>query len=95
MASIPIASWQIDGKKNGNWQTLFSWAAKWVWVVTAAMNSKTLAPWKESYDKPRQSIKKHRYHFADKGPYFQSYGFSNSHVQMWELDYKEGWVPKK
>ena len=49
---------------------------------TAAMNSKTLAPWKESYDKPRQSIKKHRYHFADKGPYFQSYGFSNSHVQM-------------
>ena len=32
--------------------------------------------------------------FADKGPYCQSYGFSSSHVQMWELDHKEGWVPK-
>ena len=33
-------------------------------------------------------------HFADKGPYSQSYGFSSSHVWMWELDHKEGWVPK-
>ena len=48
-----------------------------------------LAPWKESYDKPRQYIKKQRHHFADKGPYGQSYGFSSSHVQMWELDLKE------
>ena len=52
------------------------------------------APWKESYDKPRQHIKKQRHHFADKGPYSQSYGFSSSHVGMWELDHKEGWVPK-
>ena len=43
--------------------------------------------------KPRQYIKKQRHHFADKGPYSQSYGFSSSHVQMWELDHKEGWVP--
>ena len=50
-----------------------------------------LAPWKESYDKPRQSIKKQRHHFADKGPYNQSYGFSSSHIQIWELDHKEGW----
>ena len=49
---------------------------------------------KESYDKPRQSIKKQRYHFANKGPYSQSYGFSNSHVWMWELDHKEGWMLK-
>ena len=48
-----------------------------------------LAPWKKSYDKPRQSIKKQRHHFADKGLYSQSYGFSSSHVQMWELDHKE------
>ena len=41
-----------------------------------------------------QHIKKQRYHFADKGAYSQSYGFSSSHVQMWELDHKEGWVPK-
>ena len=53
-----------------------------------------LAPWKKSYDRPRQRIKKQRHHFAYKGPYSQSYGFSNSHVQMWELDNKKGWVPK-
>ena len=53
-----------------------------------------LAPWKESYDKPRQCIKKQRHHFADKSPCSQSYGFSSSHVWMSELDHKEGWVPK-
>ena len=50
------------------------------------------APWRESYDKPRQCFKKQRHHFADKGPSSQSYGFSSSHVWMWELDHKEGWV---
>ena len=39
-------------------------------------------------------IKKQRHYFADKGPYSQSYGFSSSHVWMWELDHKEGWAPK-
>ena len=53
-----------------------------------------LAPWKESYNKPRQCIKKQRHHFANKGPSSQSYGFSSSHVWMWELDHKEGWAPK-
>ena len=53
-----------------------------------------LAPWKESYDKSRQHIKKQRYHFANKGPYSQSYGFSSSHVWMWALDHKEGWTIK-
>ena len=48
-----------------------------------------LALWKESYNKPRQHIKKQRYHFADKGLYSQSYGFSSGHVQMWELDNKK------
>ena len=55
---------------------------------------KMLAPWKETYDKPRQHIKKQRHHFADQNPYSQSYGFSSSHVHTWELDHKEGWVPK-
>ena len=55
---------------------------------------KTLAPWKESYDKPRQHIKKQRHHFADKGLCSQNYGFSSSQVQMWEFDHKEGWAPK-
>ena len=48
-----------------------------------------LAPWKESYDKPRQHIKKQRHHFADQSLCTQSYGFSNSHVQMWELHHKK------
>ena len=58
------------------------------------MKLKDTSPWKKSYDKPRQCIKKQRHHFADKGPYNQSYSFSSSHVRMWELDHKEGWVPK-
>ena len=53
-----------------------------------------LAPWKESYDKARQHIKKQRHLFAHKDLYSQSYGFSSSHVQMWELDHKEGWMLK-
>ena len=52
------------------------------------------AYWKKTYDKPRQSIKKQRHHFADKGPYSQSCGFSSSHVQIWELNNKERWALK-
>ena len=55
---------------------------------------KMLAPWKESYNKPRQHIKKQRYHFADKDVYSQNFDFSSSHVWMWELDYKESWALK-
>ena len=43
---------------------------------------------------PDSTLKKQRYHFADKGPDSQSYNFSSSHVQMWKLDNKEGWVSK-
>ena len=53
-----------------------------------------LAPWKKSYDQPRQHIKKQRHYFANKGPSSQRYGFSSSHVWTWELDYKESWVLK-
>ena len=53
-----------------------------------------LASWKKSYDQPRQHIKKQRHYFANKGPSSQSYGFSSSHVWMWESDYKESWVLK-
>ena len=54
-----------------------------------------LAPWKESYRKSRECIKKQRHHFANKGLYSQRYGFSSSHVWIWKLDHKEGWAPKK
>ena len=52
-----------------------------------------LAPWKKSYDQPRQHIKKQRHDIANKGMYSLSYGFSSSLVWMWELDHKEGWAP--
>ena len=50
--------------------------------------------WKESYDKPRQRIKKPRHYFVDKHLHSWSCGFSSSYVWMWQLDHKEGWVPK-
>ena len=53
-----------------------------------------LTPWRKSYDQPRQYIKKQRHYFANKGPSSQGYGFSSSHVWIWELDYKESWAPK-
>ena len=53
-----------------------------------------LTPWKESYDQPRQHIKKQRHYFANKGPSSQGYGFSSDHVWIWELDYKENWALK-
>ena len=48
-----------------------------------------LAPWKKIYDQPRQHFNKQRHYFANKDPSSQSYGFSSSHVWMWDLDYKE------
>ena len=53
-----------------------------------------LTAWKKSYDQPRQRIKNQRHYFAHKGPSSQSYGFSRSHLWMWELDYKESWALK-
>ena len=53
-----------------------------------------LTLWKESDDKPRQCIKEQRHHFADESLYSQSYGFSSSHIWMWELDHKESWMLK-
>ena len=57
-------------------------------------NYKMLAPWKKSYDQPREHIKKQRHYFANKGLSSQSCGFSSSPVWMWELDYKESWALK-
>ena len=68
MSSSPITSWQIDGEKWKQWQTLFSRAPKSLWTVTAAMKLKD-TPWKKFHDKPRQHIQKQRPCFADKGLY--------------------------
>ena len=53
-----------------------------------------LGPWKESYDQLRQHIKKQSHYFANKGPSSQGYRFSTGHVWVWDLNYKESWMPK-
>ena len=62
MASSPITLWQTDVELRNS----------------DRLYSKTLAPWKKSYDQPRQHIKKQRHHFTNQHPYSQSYGFSSS-----------------
>ena len=63
-------------------------------MVTAAMKLKDTYSWEESYDQPRQHIQKQRYYFVELSPSSQGYGFSSSHVWMWELDCEESWAPK-
>ena len=94
MASGPITSWQIDGETMETVTNLIFLQSKITADGDCSHEKKALASWKKSYDKPTQHIKKQRHHFANKGPYSQSYGFSSSHVWMWELDHKEGWAPK-
>ena len=82
------------GKQWKQWQTLISWAPKSLQMVTAAMKSKDACSLEESYDQPRQHIIKQRHYLANKGLSSQSYGFSRSHVWMWEFDHKETWELK-
>ena len=73
---------EIDGKQWKQCQTLFFWAPKSLQMVTAAMKLKDTYSWKESYDQPRQHIKKQRHYFVNKGPSSQGYAFSSSQVWM-------------
>ena len=79
MASDPITSWQIDVVTVETVGDFILGGSK-ITVDGDCSHEKTLAPWKESYDQPRQHIKKQRHYFTDKGPYSQSCGFSSSHV---------------
>ena len=92
IASGPITSWY--GETVETVADLFFWAPKSLQMVTAAMKLKDVCYLEESYDQSRQHIKKQRHYFAKKGPSSQGYGFSSSHVWMWELDYKESWALK-
>ena len=83
MASGPITSWKIDGETMETESDFTFLGSK----ITADGDcspeiEKMLAPWKKSYDKLRQHMKEQRHHFAHKGAYSQSYGFSSSHVWM-------------
>ena len=94
MASGPITSWQIDGETVETVTDFILGGSKITANGDYSHEIKRLAPWKKSYDQTRQHIKKQRHYFDNKGPFSQSYGFSSSHVWMWELDYKESWAQK-
>ena len=82
MASSPVTSWQIDGETMETVKDFIFLGSKSLQMVTAALKLKYACSLEESYDKPRQCIQNQRHHFANKGPYSQSYGFSSSHVWM-------------
>ena len=81
MASSSITSWHTDGEKVEEVTNLIFLGSKIIAGSDCSHeNEKKFTPWKESYDKPRQYIKKQRHQFVDKRPSTQSYGFSGSHV---------------
>ena len=83
MATNPITSWQVDGETMETMRDFILGGSK----ITADGDcsheiKKTLTPWKESYDQPRQHIKKQKHYFVNKVPSSQGYGFSSGHVWM-------------
>ena len=90
MTSGPITTWQIDGEKMKTVTDFILLGSKIsVDGDCSHKMKKTLVSWKKSSDKPRHCIQKQRHHFADKGPYSQSYGFP---VVMYRC---ESWTIKK
>ena len=82
MASGPIISWQIDEETMETVTDFILGSSKITAHGDCSHEIKTLIPWKESYDQPRQHIKKQRHYFANKGPSSQSYDFSSSPIWM-------------
>ena len=82
MASDPITSWGIDGETLETVSDFILDGSKITADSNCSHETKRLTPWKESYDHPRQHIKKQRHYFANKSPSSQGYGFSSSHVWM-------------
>ena len=82
MAAGPITSWQIDGGTMETVTDFIFLGSKITENSDCSHEIKTLAPWKKSYDQPRQRIKKQRHYFANKGPSSQSYGFYSTHVSI-------------
>ena len=94
---VSLIRWTWTGANSGRW-----WGTGKPGVLQSIgsresqtwLDNWTTTPWRESYDKPRQCIKKQRHHVADTGLYTQCYGFSGSHVRVWELDHKGSWTQK-
>ena len=79
---------------SGNSVRLFFFFCGGAPISLQPWNKKTLTHWNKNYDQPGEHIKKQRHYFANKSPSSQRYGFSSSHVWMWELDGEESWVLK-
>ena len=95
MTSGPMTSWEIDGEAMETVRDFIFGGSK----ITADDNcnhkiKRCLLLGRKAMTNLDSILKSRRQYFANKGPFTQSYGFSNSHVWMWELDHKEGWVPK-
>ena len=88
-ASGPITSWHIDGGTMETVTDFIFWGSKITADGDCSHESKTLAPWKESYDQPRQHIKKLRHYFANKVRLVKAIVFP---VVMYEC---ESWIIKK
>ena len=94
MASGSMTAWQIEGEKVevvtfsllGLQNHCRWWLQPW--------KQKTVASWQESDDKPRQCVEKQRHYSAGKSLCSQGYGLPSGHIQLWELDRKEGRMPK-
>ena len=91
-----VPSFMANRRGNsGNSVRLYFWGlqnhCRW-WLQP--WHEKMLTLWKKSYDQHRQHIKKQRHYLVNNGQSSQGYGFSSSHVWMWELDFKESWAPK-
>ena len=82
IVSGPITSRQMDGEKMKTVTDFIFLGSKIIVDGDCSHEIKTLAPWKKTYEKPRQRINNKRHHFANKGPYSQGNGFSSSHVWM-------------
>jgi len=95
MAYCPISSWQIDGETMETVADFIFWGSK----ITADDDcsheiKRHLLLGRKVMTNLDSILKKQRHYFVNKGPSSQGYGFSSGHVWMWELDYKESWVPK-
>ena len=95
MVFDPMTSWQIDGEEMETVADFISLLSK----ITADGDrsheiKKCMLLGRKAMTNLDSILKRQRHHFANKGPYSQTYGFSSSHVWTWELDHKEGWAPR-
>ena len=94
MASRPITSLQIEGKKWKQWQIFIFLGSKITMDSDCSHEIKRHLLLGRKAMTNQDSVLKSSHYFANKGSYSQSYGFSSSHVWMWELNHRKGWMPK-